>query len=436
MKSVRGFGGFRRRRIRGFPERPNARTIEHPNALSWLRGFMAPDYTTNEGSSQMLLGAPLAWNSVARKRNVKYGLNGVTPAQTECSRIPPLIAVMRRGRQLLIIAALIGCLGWSLLFDLASAASTTESPSGVSASGLAVGGFDRETLQKELAQPLEDLTGQPTEALRAHVQRLGDLHFALELAVDVSPVERRVLSEQILTRVGQVGLMIRQRTSEPQGPGKGRRTAATDAGPPPSGDLAGTLQENSGLLVRLLGGLLIAFALGYFMRERRAIKAASSAGDSDQRTDIQPRTPVGVGAPGEGRSMTLPEIRHALTSGRTVLLQMGYEIAPSRRRRFLRLARDAQGILRDLEGQTYTIWEDPSHPNRFYELLVCRRTEVLERLADAASPLSRLAEEIETCREHSGFRLHHAWLGALSDEPGATWIMPVGDGSPARRRVN
>ena len=343
---------------------------------------------------------------------------------------------MRRGRQLLIIAALIGCLGWSLLSDLASAAPTTESPSGVSASGLPVGGFDREALQKELAQPLEDLAGQPTEALRAHVQRLGDLHFALELAVDVSPVERRVLSEQILTRVGQVGLMIRQRMTEPQGPGKGRRTAATEAGPPPSGDLAGTLQENSGLLVRLLGGLLIAFALGYFMRERRAIKAASSAGDGDQRTDIQPRAPVGVEAPGEGRSMTLPEIRHALTSGRTVLLQMGYEIAASRRRRFLRLARDAQGILRDLEGQTYTIWEDPSHPNRFYELLVCRRMEVLERLADGASPLSRLAEEIETCRVHSGFRLHHAWLGALPDEPGATWIVPVGDGSPTRRRVN
>jgi len=343
---------------------------------------------------------------------------------------------MRRGRQLLSTVALIGCLGWGLLYDLASAASATESPSGVGASGLPVGSFDREALRKELAQPLENLAGQPAEALRSHVQQLADLHFALELALDVSPAERRVLSEQILTRVGQVGLMIRQRTTEPQGSGKGRRMLATDAGPPPSGDLAGALLENSGLILRLLGGLLIAFALGYFVRERRASKAAPSAGASNQRTDLQPRTPIAVETPGEGRPMTLPEIRHAMTSGRTVLLQMGYEIAPSRRRRFLRLARDAQGILRDLEGQTYTVWEDPSHPNRFYELLVCRRIEVLERLADAASPLSKLAEEIEACRVHSGFSLHRAWLGALPDEPGATWIVPLADGSPARRRVS
>jgi len=398
---------------------------------------MAADYTTDGRSGQMLPGSPLTWNSVARKRKVKYGLSGITPAQAECFRIPPpLIAAMGRGKQLLIIAALIGCLGWALLLDPAPAAPTTEPPSGVSASGVAVGGFDREALQKELTQPLEDLAEQPTEVLRAHVQRLGDLHFALELAMEVSPAERRVLSEQILTRVGQVGLMIRQRASAPPGPGKGKRTPGTDAGLSPSSDLTGTLLENSGLLIRLLGGLLIAFALGYFMRERRAINAASSARDSDQRADIQPRAPVGVEAPGEGRSMTLPEIRHALTSGRTVLLQMGYEISPSRRRRFLRLARDAQGILRDLEGQTYTVWEDPSHPNRFYELLVCRRIEVLERLADAASPLSKLAEEIEACRVHSGFSLHRAWLGALPDEPGATWIVPLADGSPARRRVS
>jgi hypothetical protein len=386
-------------------------------------------------NSRTLLPRP--WNSVARERKVKYGLPGTTPAQTEWYRVPPLLnAAMRRGKQLLIIAALIGCLGWGLLPDAAPAASAAGLLSGGAASGVPVGGFDRAALQKELAQPLEDLAEQPTEALRAHVQRLGDLHFALELAADVSPEERRVLSEQILTRVGQVGLMIRQQASQSRAPGKGKRTSEADGGPPPSGDLVGTLLEHSGLLVRLLGGLLIAFALGYFMRERRAVGAASSARVSGQRIALQPRAPVSVEAPGEGRAMTLPEIRHALTSGRTVLLQMGYEIAPSRRRRFLRLARDAHGVLRELEGLTYTTWEDPSHPNRFYELMVCRRIEVLERLAEAASPLSRLAEEIETCRVHSGFRLHHAWLGALPDEAGGAWIMPVGDGSPARRRVN
>jgi hypothetical protein len=130
--------------------------------------------------------------------------------------------------------------------------------------------------------------------------------------------------------------------------------------------------------------------------------------------------------------MTLEEIRTALESGHTVLLQMGYEITPNRRRRFLGLAREAQEILRGIEGQTYTVWEDPGHPNRFYEFLVCRRLEVLDQLASTHGPLPKLAEEMETCRVPSGFSLHRAWLGALPDAHGAPRIAAVAGDSPGR----
>jgi hypothetical protein len=127
--------------------------------------------------------------------------------------------------------------------------------------------------------------------------------------------------------------------------------------------------------------------------------------------------------------MTLEEIRKALGSGYTVLLQMGYEVTPSRRRRFLGLARKAQEILHGIEGQTYTVWEDPGHPNRFYELLVCRQLEVLDQLASTHGGLPKLAEEIEACRVPSGFSLHRAWLEALPDAQGAPRIGPAAEGS-------
>jgi hypothetical protein len=339
---------------------------------------------------------------------------------------------MRRHAESFVIAALIGWVGWCLLSGLAPAAAATEAPSGAGASGLPLGEFDRATLQKELSIPLESLERQPTEALRAHVQRLGDLHFGLELAVDVSPAERRALSEQILTRVGQVGLLIRQRMAEPHAPAKSRALPAPAPGPPPRSDPAGVLLDNSGLLLRLLGGLLIAFALGYLVRERRAVRVTGSLVRSDREKESSAPVPVPSETPSEGRSMTLEEIRKALGSGYTVLLQMGYEVTPSRRRRFLALAQEAQEILRGIEGQTYTVWEDPGHPNRFYELLVCRRLEVLDQLASAHGPLPKLAEEIEACRVSSGFSLHRAWLGALPDAQGTLRIAAVTEDSLVR----
>lgn len=342
---------------------------------------------------------------------------------------------MRRHPQILVTAALIGWMGCCLLSGLAPANAATGLPSGAAALGSPVGGFDRAALEKELSQPLEKLAGQSSEALRAYVQRLGDLHFVLELAVDVSPAERRALSEQILTRVGQVGLLIRQRATEPHAPGKSRGFPATAPGPPPKTDLAGVLLDNSGLLVRLLGGLLIAFALGYLARERRTARPAGAVARRDRRKESLAPVPVPSGTPAEGRPMTLAEIREALSAGHTVLLQMGYEIQASRRRRFLALARKAQEILSGIEGQTYTVWEDPGHPNRFYELLVCRQLEVLDQLASTYGPLPKLAEEIEACRIASGFSLHRAWLGALPDAHGAPRIGLAAEDSLIRQGV-
>ncbi len=329
---------------------------------------------------------------------------------------------MRRHSQIFVTTAPIGWVGCCLFCGVVAAALAAEPPSGAGAPGLSVGGFDRAALQKELSVPLQSLEKQPNEALRDYVERLGDLHFALELAVDVSPPERRALSEQILTRVGQVGLLIRQRMAEPHALTTGRGLPAPAPGPLPRSDLAWVLLDNSGLLLRLLGGLLVAFALGYLVHERRSARATGPVARNGRGKESAAPVPVPAETPREARHMTLEEIRRALASGCTVLLQMGYEISPSRRRRFLGLAREAQEILRDIEGQTYTVWEDPGHPNRFYELLVCRRLEVLDQLASAHGPLPKLAEEIETCRVPSGFTLHRAWLGALPEAHGVPQI--------------
>lgn len=353
----------------------------------------------------------------------------IPPVIECCARPPPVNVAMRRDAQIFMAAALIGWVGCCLLLGRAAAADLV---AGARAPGLSAGRFDRAALQKELSQPLESLERQSTEALRAHVQRLGDLHFALELALDVSPEEQRALSEEILARVGQVGLLIRQRMAEPPPPARSGGLWAPVSGPPPRGDLVGVLLDNSGLLVRLLGGLLIAFALGYLVRERGAARPTGAVVRSIRRKESPLPVLVPSETPGDGRPMTLEEIRTALESGHTVLLQMGYEITPARRRRFLGLAREAQEILRGIEGQTYTVWEDPGHPNRFYELLVCRRLEVLDQLASAHGPLPKLAEEIEACRVPSGFSLHRAWLGALPDGHGAPRIAAVAGDSLGR----
>jgi hypothetical protein len=333
---------------------------------------------------------------------------------------------MRRRPRIFIAVGLIGWVGCSFLSGNSAVASAAESLSGE------VRGLDRAALQKELSLPLEALEKEPTEALRAYVQRLGDLQFALELAVEVSPEERRALSDQILTRVGQVGLLVRQRMTEPRASPKSRSLPASTPGPPPRGDLTGVLLDNSGLLLRLLGGLLIAFALGYLVRGRRAGVPVRSAARRDRRVDPLAPVPVPSEMPGESGSMTLEEIRKAVESGRTVLLQDGCEIRPNRRRHFLTLARETQEILAESEGQTYSVWEDPENPNRFYTLLVCRRLEVLEQLGSGHHPLSKVAEEIQASRVPAGFSLHRAWVEAVSDPRGAPHDAAVAEDSLIR----
>ena len=321
--------------------------------------------------------------------------------------------------------ALIGWIGCTLLLGHSTMAVAAEPLPGVAVPAPLVGRFDRAALENALSQPVEALEGESTEALRARVRQLGDLHFALDLALDVSPEEQRALSDRILSRVGQIGLVIRQRMVEPAVKSRAQpappRTAA--------GGIAGVLLDNLGLL----GGLLIAFALGYFARGRRPGRAALAV-VPDIRKEESPSSsvPMPSETTGDGRPMTLEEIRSAVNSGYPVLLQIGYEIAPDHRSCFLALARQAQEVLRGSDGQPYTVWEDPGHPNRFYELLVCRRLEVVDQLASADGPLSKLAEQIEACRVPSGFRLNRAWLGAITDALEAPHMAAVTEDSLVR----
>jgi hypothetical protein len=97
------------------------------------------------------------------------------------------------------------------------------------------------------------------------------------------------------------------------------------------------------------------------------------------------------------------------------MLQMGYEIVPARRDRFLMLIREVQEVLRGVKGQSYTVWEDPGRPNRFYELLVCRQMGVLDELTSGDGPLARLVEQVEACRVPDGFALHRVWWDAVPE---------------------
>ncbi len=315
---------------------------------------------------------------------------------------------MRRRSHGWTVVALLSWSGWCLLTGPALAA-TTPADAGEVAGRLAKG-FDRAALQQDLARPLAALQEQPSEVLRAYVQRLADHQFALEYALDVPPTERRILSDQILARIGQVGLLIRMRGGGGPIPEKGKGSPPSDAGPLPD-DLFTVAVQNAGLLVRVLLGLLVAFALGYLAARRRALKSAVPAKQRNPRVRSVAHGEA-TEPTGEGQSVTLMEIRWALAAGRSVLLQMGYEIAPSQRIRFLDLVREVREALRGVQGQMYTVWEDPAHPNRFYELLVCRQVGVLDHLTAGDGPLARLTEQVEACRAPDGFFLRRVWLDA------------------------
>jgi hypothetical protein len=264
---------------------------------------------------------------------------------------------------------------------------------------------------------MDVLRYQSAESLRVYVQRLADIQFAMELAVDVSPAEQRILSDQILTRIGQVGFLIRQRVSGRSMPGRPRAFPSREPGVPSGDDPVGVVLQNAGLLVRLVGGLLIAYALGSLVTQSRVLRSVRPA-RREQSKDLSP-PPGPWPAPTRGRAaVSLAEIRGALAAGHTVMLHMGYDIAPSQRPQFLKRIRKMQKVLRGVGGHTYTVWEDRTRRNRFYELLTCRDVSVLEHLAAARGPLPRLAKKVEACRVPNGFAFRRVWWEADPEQVG------------------
>jgi hypothetical protein len=164
----------------------------------------------------------------------------------------------------------------------------------------------------------------------------------------------------------------------------------------------------------LLGGLVIAFALGSVAGYRRGASQASYYGAGDPRLWFVP-----VAADERKRSaeypvrITLEEIRRTLEAGRTVLLQLGYDVSPRRRREFLRLMREMQRALGEVEGQFHSVWEDPKHPNRFYEVVVCDSRESLDVLMGDRSELAGLAARIEACWVPGRPVVRRTWWGVL-----------------------
>jgi hypothetical protein len=113
--------------------------------------------------------------------------------------------------------------------------------------------------------------------------------------------------------------------------------------------------------------------------------------------------------------ITLDQIRSTLAAGRTVLLQLGYDIAPSRRTEFLGLIGEMHVALNDLGDDVYSAWEDPRHPNRFYEVVVCRRLETLDLLTSDRSELANLDAGIEACWRPGRPILRRAWWRILPE---------------------
>jgi hypothetical protein len=299
-------------------------------------------------------------------------------------------------------------------------------------------GFDRTALNGELSRPVLEVRRQGPEALRSHVQRLIELHALLDLTQDVSPEERRVLTDRILGRVAKVGLMIREGGADgaPSAKTRARTVGATLFGA--LDGAVGFMGERSLLIVGLLGGVIIAYSLGRLAGYRRGASEASYYGAGDPRLWFVTRAREGTRPVGYPIRITLDQIRKTLASGRTVLMQLGYEIAPERRREFLRLVREMQRVLNEVDGQAHSVWEDPRHPNRFYEVVVCHRLEDLDLLTSDRSELAGLDAEIEACWLPGRPVLRRAWWGVFPkrgvDAPRLVAAAP--SGHPREDRVS
>lgn len=318
---------------------------------------------------------------------------------------------MTARRSLILLAVPIGALLAVALPDAPAGAPAETRPAASGTGERGRSGFDRMEVLEEMARLSGDLRTSPTEALRAHGQRLAELYAALETAGDLPPAERRAVGETILARVAEVGLLLRQRTGDRPPDGErewGARTLAARVSG--LGGPGGLLSDGTTLLLGLLGGLVIAFALGSLAGYRRGTSQASYYGAvGDPRIRFLARS-AGRGDDGSGPSrVSVSQLKDMLARGRTVLLQLGYEVKPDMRPRYLELIAKMQVGMGPLDGQHYTVWEDPRHPNRFYELLVCYRPEALERLMGRDWHLSEIAGEIEACRTPDGPVFRRAW---------------------------
>ena len=294
--------------------------------------------------------------------------------------------------------------------------------------------FDRVALQKELARSALELKQQGTDALQAHVQRLTEMYASLDLAEDVSPEQRRVLSDNILARVAQAGLLLREGRLDSQAEGRARGPAVRATAIGVLDGAAGLLTGNSILLVGLLGGAVIAFSLGSLAGYRRGASQTSYYGESDPRMWFIARDQERRGTAGQLPRISLTQIREALSAGRTVLMQLGYEIAPERRMEYLELICEMQRILGAADGQAYSVWEDPRHPGRFYELLTCHRLAALDRLTRSQGELPGLAARVEACRAPGRPVLRRAWWGVLPERGQGAARASLADRASARER--
>lgn len=306
-------------------------------------------------------------------------------------------------------------LGWLLACALWS------SPAPAEESGpLLPGEFDLAALESELTRPLAELGQQGSEALRFHVQRLTEFSAALDEAHGIAEADRRAMRDRILARVVQIGQQARaDGASSARGARASDRRAAARESPDTRGGALGVLGENSILLVGLLGGLIVAYSLGRLAGYRRGASEASYYGAGDPRLWFTARARESAKPAAPLVRITLDRIRSTLAGRRAVLLQLGYEIAPGRREEFLGLIRKVDLALNHRGDHVYSAWEDPRHPNRFYEVVVCRRLETLELLTSDRSELAELDAGIEACWRPGRPILRRAWWRILPERDDA-----------------
>lgn len=368
--------------------------------------------------------------SVAMAPNLKYGLLGPSPERSSRPSSPPVIRAKPWRPETWAVFVLISWMAWVpwYAWDAAVPAAGAEA--------LHSGAFDRGGFQEELSHPVAELQAWSEGNLRAYVDRLAQLQSSLERASGLSPSERRDLRERLLTRAAQVGLMLRDRAGAPATAESDRRVSAVDSGTDWLMGLTGSFQGDSGVLAGVFGGVVIAFALGNLIGYRRGARHASYYGEGDPRIRFLTRAPAQAAQPRESGRITLPLIREALADGRTVLLQLGYDVASSRRSRYLELLGQMQAALEGAVGLTYSAWEDPRHPYRFYELLVCRRPAALDPLTTTDGLLARLGEEIEACRLSGGLVLRRVWWSVPTGSKAGRDLPPIPDAASIRGGEN